>query len=240
MPSKSKIAKNNLYLSIIIVFLFFIILIKVDFWKQLYSLTSNNHHVRMLNTFGMCGKDSYGFLKNIEQNYELTENPLIINTKVMPNSLWTIYDSRKKISNSPKIFLNYQQNPLLIFFSKKDKFVSQRHVQFTNELKSVAFDTGGQFINFKGNIHIFKIVNGKKIFILKTNFEKKINHLEKINISIKTKEFNSRWENFYIEIKNSSLKIKNKINKITLTFGNEHKFSVDDIIYSQDNCYYIK
>ena len=177
MPSNSKIAKNNLYLCIIIVFLFLIILIKVDFWKQLYSLTSNNHHARMLNTFGMCGNDSYGFLKNVEQNYGLTENPLIINTKVMPNSLWTIYDSSKKISNSPKIFLNYQQNPLLIFLAKEDRFVSQNHVQFTDELKSVAFDTGGQFINFKGNIHIFKIVNRKKIFIFKTNFEKKINHL---------------------------------------------------------------
>ena len=194
----------------------------------------------MLNTFGMCGNDSYGFLKNVEQNYELTENPLIINTKVMPNSLWTIYDSSKKISNSPKIFLNYQQNPLLIFLAKEDRFVSQNHVQFTDELKSVAFDTGSQFINFKGNIHIFKIVNRKKIFIFKTNFEKKINHLEKINILVKTKKFNSRWENFYIEIENSNLEIKNKINKIILAFGNEHKFSSDDIIYSQDNCYYIK
>jgi hypothetical protein len=240
MPSNSKIAKNNLYLCIIIVFLFLIILIKVDFWKQLYSLTSNNHHARMLNTFGMCGNDSYGFLKNVEQNYGLTENPLIINTKVMPNSLWTIYDSSKKISNSPKIFLNYQQNPLLIFLAKEDRFVSQNHVQFTDELKSVAFDTGGQFINFKGNIHIFKIVNRKKIFIFKTNFEKKINHLEKINILVKTKEFNSRWENFYIEIENSNLEIRDKINKIILAFGNEHKFSSDDIIYSQDNCYYIK
>ena len=240
MPSNSKIAKNNLYLCIIIIFLFFIILIKVDFWKQLYSLTSNNHHARMINTFGMCGKDSYGFLKYVEQNYQLTENPLIINQKVLPNSLWAIYDSKKTISSTPKIFLNYNPNPSLLFSFTNGEFVSQNHVQFTDELHGLSFDTNDQVINFKGDIHIFKFENGKKINVFKTSFDKNINHLEQINIFFKTKEFNSRWESFYIEIKNSNLQMTNKIKKIILTFGPEYKFSRDDIIYFEDDCYYVK
>lgn len=240
MPSNSKIAKNNLYLCIIIVFLFLIILIKVDFWKQLYSLTSNNHHARMTNTFGMCGKDSYGFLKYVEQNYQLTENPLIINQEVLPNSLWAIYDSKKTISSAPRIFLNYNTNPSLLFSFTNGKFISQNHVQFTDELHSLSFDTNDQVINFKGDIHIFKIENGKKINVFKTSLDRNINHLEQINIFFKTKEFNSRWESFYIEIKNSNLQITNKIKKIILTFGTEYKFSRDDIIYFEDDCYYVK
>jgi hypothetical protein len=240
MSLNNKITKNNLVLSTIIAALLFIVLIKVNFWRQLYSLISNNHHTRMIKTFGMCNNDSYGFLKYIEQNYELTENPLIINQKVLPNSLWAIYDSRKKNSNSPKIFLNYQQKPLLTFFPKGDKFIARGHVQFTDELKSLTFDTRGQLINFKGNILFFKIVNGKKISIFKINVDKKIDHLEKINIFSKTKEFNSRWESIFIEIEKPNSQTENKINKIFLTFENKYNFLNNDIIYSQDNCFYTK
>ena len=77
MSLNNKITKNNLVLSTIIAALLFIVLIKVNFWRQLYSLISNNHHTRMIKTFGMCNNDSYGFLKYIEQNYELTEKIVI-------------------------------------------------------------------------------------------------------------------------------------------------------------------
>ena len=119
MSLNNKITKNNLVLSTIIVALLFIILIKVNFWRQLYSLISNNHHTRMIKTFGMCNNDSYGFLKYIEQNYELTENPLIINQKVLPNSLWAIYDSRKKKFQFSKNFFKLSTKTSFNIFSQR-------------------------------------------------------------------------------------------------------------------------
>lgn len=232
--------KNNLYLLIIAIFLFFIICIKIDFFKQFYYLISNNHNTRMIKTFGFCNNDSYGFLKYIERNYKPTENPLILNTKVLPNSLWTIYNSKNKISNSPKIFLGYEQNPRIVFLPKENLFVSQNHVQFTNELKNISFLINGRLINFNGSINIFKIENGKKNNIFEISLNKQISNLEKINVFFKSEKFNSRWGNLYIDIKNQNLETKNKINTVYLEFENKYKFSQEDIIYSYQNCYYIK
>ena len=83
-------------------------------------------------------------------------------------------------------------------------------------------------------------MNGKKISIFKINVDKKIDHLEKINIFLKTKEFNSRWENIFIKIEKPNSQIENKINKIFLTFENKYNFLPNDIIYSRDNCFYTK
>ena len=61
---------------------------------------------------------------------------------------------------------------------------------------------------------------------------------KKIYTNFKTELFNSRWEQFYFELENT--KHSNKIDKVTLNFRNKYQFSDEDVLFSKENCFYIK
>ena len=67
MLKKNKINKKNFYFYLVLVLLIIIFLIKLDFFKKLYSLSTNNFNQRMINNYGYCGNDSYGFLSDIKK-----------------------------------------------------------------------------------------------------------------------------------------------------------------------------
>ena len=238
MIKKNKI-KQNIIFYIILIFLFTIFLIKIDFFRQFYFLNENSYHERMKNKYGYCDKDSYGFLMDFKKKYVFKKNPLILNSKILPLSNWILYDSAKEFEEYPRIFLNYEKNPSLVFKSHKNEFNSQDKVQLTDMLESITIIAPGEKFILNGKIIISKLYNKQKIIIFKTKINEEINETKSIYTNFETKEFNSRWGNFLIEIKNSDLK-QNEINTIVLNFRNKYNFDKTDIIFSKEDCFYIK
>ena len=224
----------------IISFLILVLLIKLDFLKNLYSLVKNNYEQRMIKTYGDCGKDSYGFLKNLKEKYDFKKNPKINNSEIIPSSNWIIFDPSKEFSKQPKIFLNYEKNPSLKFEKFSDIFMSTQHVQFTDILKSITFNTSNNGLILKNKIKIYNGTDYKKNLIFEKFINQSFLEMNTININFKTKKFNSRWGKYFLEIENINQEEKNKIKSITLKFENEFKFNKSEIIFSKDKCYYIK
>ena len=238
MPKKNKIQQNVIFV-LLLSFLLIILLIKIDFFKNLYFLYKNNYTVRMINIYGHCEKESYGFLNNLNKKKILKKNPKILNFNVYPNSIWMIYNSKLEFEENPNIFLNYQIKPVLTFEYLNNNFISQNHVQYTNYIDSITFEIKSNKLELNNNIKIFKYNNYKKEIIFEKFINKKILDGEIIDISFETKKLNSRWEPIYIEIENFEY-INNNFHSITLNLKNEYVFNEDDIIYSKNNCYYIK
>ena len=84
-----------------------------------------------------------------------------------------------------------------------------------------------------------KTLELNKEIIVEKFINKKILDGEIIDNSFETKKLNSRWEPIQIEIENFEY-INNNFHSITLNLNNEYVFNEDDIIYSENNCYYIK
>ena len=237
MHKKNKI-KQNIHLNLIIIFLLIIFLIKTDFFKKLYYLKQNNYTKRMVDQYGYCSKDSYGFLIDLKKKYEFDINPKIINYDVLPSSNWIIYNSFQDFEKRPRIFLNYQKEPSLIFNNSENNFKSKGHVQYTNFLESITFKTKNENFYINDNIKIYKIVNGKKKLIFKKYINENIENQKTIYTNFKTEVFNSRWEQFYFELDNTNY--NNKIDKVTLNFRNKYQFRDEDVLFSKENCFYIK
>ena len=235
MRKKIKINQKNLNLYLIIIFLVTIFLIKIDLFRNTYSLLNENYNQRMIRIYGDCSKDSFGFLTEIKNKYDFKENPKINNSEVIPTSDWIIYDPKLNFSDQPKIFLNYTKNPTLNFTMLDNKFVSTNYVQFTDNLKNIQFDTRKENINLNIKLKIFKEINNKKKLVFVKFLKQPFNE-----INFKTEKFNSRWEKFILEIENLTFEEKKKINSIILTFDNKYRFKESDIIFSRGDCYLIK
>ena len=87
MRKKIKINQKNLNLYLIIIFLIIIFLIKIDFFRNTYSLISENYNQRMIRIYGDCGKDSFGFLTEIKNKYDFEENPKINNSELFQRQI---------------------------------------------------------------------------------------------------------------------------------------------------------
>jgi len=205
MRKKIKINQKNLNLYLIIIFLVTIFLIKIDLFRNTYSLLNENYNQRMIRIYGDCSKDSFGFLTEIKNKYDFKENPKINNSEVIPTSDWIIYDPKLNFSDQPKIFLNYTKNPTLNFTMLDNKFVSTNYVQFTDNLKNIQFDTRKENINLNIKLKIFKEINNKKKLVFVKFLKQPFNE-----INFKTEKFNSRWEKFILEIENLTFEEKKK------------------------------
>ena len=237
MRKKNKI-KRHINLNLIIIFLLIIFLTKSDFFRKLYFLNQDGYTKRMIDKYGYCTKESYGFLIDLKKKYKFDVNPKIINYDVLPSSNWIIYNSSQDFEKRPRIFLNYQKELSLIFNNSGKNFKSEGHVQYTNFLESITFITKNENFYIKDNIKIYKIFNGKKKLIFKKYVNENVENKKKIYANFKTEEFNSRWEKFYFELENTNH--INKIDKVILNFRNKYQFSDEDVLFSKNNCFYIK
>jgi hypothetical protein len=236
---KFKNTTQNNVLVIFLIFIFLVFLQKNNFFRNLYDIHSNNLDKRLVQIYGNCGDQSYGFLNDVRNKYSLVENPSIIDYSLDPNPRWVIYDTSKKNSKKPKIFLNYSKNFSLKFFPRNDIFFNANHIRFTNQINAINFSTN-EPIKIDNKLQIYKIINNKKKII----FEKKINILvmsdDQISLNYPTEEINSKWENVYIEIVNLNKNLLQKINYVELTMKNKFQFLDDEVIFKRDNCYFIK
>ena len=232
MPKKNKI-KQNIHLNLIIIFLFIIFLIKSDFFRKLYFLNQDNYTKRMVNQYGYCSKESYGFLIDLKERYKFDVNPKIVNYDVLPSSNWIIYNSSQDFEKKPKIFLNYQKEPSLRFNNLGKNFISEGHVQYTNFLESITFKTKDENFYVNDKIKIYKFTNNKKKLVFEKYIDENIENQKKIYTNFKTEIFNSRWERFYLELDNANH--NSKISEVILNFKNKYQFSDEDVLFSKKN-----
>ena len=237
MLKKNKI-KQNIHLNLIVIFLLIIFLTKSDFFRKLYFLNQDNYTKRMVDQYGYCSKESYGFLVDLKKKFKFDVNPKIINYDVLPPSNWIIYNSSQDFEKRPRIFLNYREKQFLKFNNLEKGFISEGHVQYTNFLESITFKTKDGNFNINDKIRIYKVINSKKKLIFEKYIDENIENQKKIYTNFKTEVFNSRWERFYLELGNANY--NSKISELILNFKNKYQFSDEDVLFSKKNCFYIK
>lgn len=241
MPKKIIKDKNIKNYILIISSLFIIFLIYNSFPQKLNNILKNNYQSRLIEIYGYCSRDSYGFLQMIKKKYNIEKNPIIINYKVLPNSIWAIYSPSKKFDIRPTIFLNYPESLNLVLFPNKNKiFVNKNDIQFSNGIKSISFVLKQDSIRLDNNITVYKILNSKKIEIFKKKINQTITSGEKIDLNFTTENINSRWEKIYLEINNLDKNIEDNIVRIELQLEHKYDLSKFQILEKFENCYFIK
>ena len=236
---KFKNTVHNNILLIFLVFIFSIFIQKNQFFRKLYTIQGNNLEKRLVEIYGYCDKHSYGFLNEINNKYILKENPVIVDYIIQPNSSWLIYDTSKKTSKKPNVFLNYKKNLELKFYLKDNVFIGQEGMQGSSGIKEIIFDIT-EPIKINHIIQIFKFVDNNKKIIFEKKINNRIEDQEKIVINYDTNLIDNRWENIYISLIDLDNKSLKKINNIKLNLKNKFQILDNDIIFKKENCFYTK
>ncbi len=110
---KKKISTNFIYILII-----FFFVIHFKFFENTYILLKTDHEQRLTRNYGYCEKNSYGFIKFIQNKYQLKKNIRIYNDEIYPLSDSFIYKPKTTYMNDKIILLNY--NPQKSSINIKD------------------------------------------------------------------------------------------------------------------------
>ena len=110
---KKKISTNFIYILII-----FFFVIHFKFFENTYILLKTDHEQRLTRNYGYCEKNSYGFIKFIQNKYQLKKNIRIYNDEIYPLSDSFIYKPKTTYMKDKIILLNY--NPQKSSINIKD------------------------------------------------------------------------------------------------------------------------
>ena len=83
---KKKIDNKLILQAILLLFL----LIQSNFFLNIYILIKHPFKDRMIDDYGYCNNQGYGFIENFKTKYSLTNNSKIINKHNFPSSYWFI------------------------------------------------------------------------------------------------------------------------------------------------------
>ena len=94
-----------------IMFFLFVIFLAVHFkfFENTYIILKSDYHQRLTSNYGYCEKNSYGFIKYIEDKYKLKKNIKIINDESFPLSDGFIYKPKKDYYKNLIILINYNE-----------------------------------------------------------------------------------------------------------------------------------
>ena len=94
-----------------IMFFLFVIFLAVHFkfFENTYIILKSDYHQRLTSIYGYCEKNSYGFIKYIEDKYKLKKNIKIINDESFPLSDGFIYKPKKDYYKNLIILINYNE-----------------------------------------------------------------------------------------------------------------------------------
>jgi len=104
-----------------------------------YLILKNNYHSRLIQTYGFCEKESFGYVENINKKFNIKKNIKTFNFKDFP-------------SESSVFFYNPK------FFFDDNKIIILNYDQYNNQIKKTFYQ------NFKS----YKILNNyqNKCFLL--------------------------------------------------------------------------
>ena len=113
---------DNLIYILIIIFLS----VHFKFFENTYIILKSDYHQRLISNYGYCEKNSYGFIKYVENKYKLKKNIKIINDESYPLSDGFIY--------KPK---NYYKNQIiLINYNEKDSSIDLKKYNIIEKYKN--------------------------------------------------------------------------------------------------------
>ena len=111
---------NQIYLYIFVILLFTIII--NNFFLNTFILIKNNYEKRMINVYGYCDKQGYGFLSDVKKIINIEEGVLIKNSSTdFPYSGWMINQFYP------------ESNPKFIVYLNKKKPLISDQIVFSNE-----------------------------------------------------------------------------------------------------------
>ena len=239
MLDKAKKKLNYKILDYILPLVLLIILSNtLDIPKKFYKVISVKYDTRLVNYYGYCSKEGYGFIKDLKKKYNFKFNPMIINYSVYPSPDWIISDTYKKINIGNIILINYPNNYNLAFNKiSKNKFISINHIEHSTGIESINFelpDSNQKYFNTKINIYKknFKENEYLKSFKIENLYKKKIS----IPVNFFSNELNERWNRFIIEVENNNTEIEN----IYFSMFNKYDVKKMKILENTGNCYYVK
>ena len=105
---------DNLIYILIIIFLS----VHFKFFENTYIILKSDYHQRLISNYGYCEKNSYGFIKYVENKYKLKKNIKIINDESYPLSDGFIYKPKKNYYKNQIILINYNEKDSSIDLKK--------------------------------------------------------------------------------------------------------------------------
>jgi len=215
-----------------------ILFTSLDIPKKLYKIISVKYENRLVNYYGHCSKEGYGFIKDLKKKYDFKFNPIIINYRVYPSPYWISSDTYKKKNTNNIILINYPDSYNLNFNKiKKKKFISINHVEHSTGIENINFelqDSDKKYFKTKINIYKKNFEGNKylKSFEVENSYNSKII----IPVNFISENLNERLSKFIIELENNNVEVKN------IYFSMLHKYDVKKmkILENKGNCYYVK
>ncbi len=96
---------ENIMFFLLVIFL----AVHFKFFENTYIILKSDYHQRLTSNYGYCEKNSYGFIKYIEDKYKLKKNIKIINDESFPLSDGFIYKPKKDYYKNLIILINYNE-----------------------------------------------------------------------------------------------------------------------------------
>lgn len=121
---------DNLIFILLIIFLS----VHFKFFENTYIILKSDYHQRLISNYGYCEKNSYGFIKYIEDKYKFEKNIKIINDESYPLSDGFIYKPKKNYYKNQIILINYNEKDSSIDL-KKYKIIEKYKNCFYLKLK---------------------------------------------------------------------------------------------------------
>ena len=222
--------------------------IKTNFFRNLAEVALHKFDIRIINKYGYCSGESIGYLLYLKKEYQIKDNPKIVNYVHTPQVNWAIINTKIINKNSEKlIFLNYPGSKIEInlvkisnhLFEFKDvefysnKFDKIESIEIINNSKNF------EKINWKIDIlTIDKSRNKKKIrtFDIKNFLDE--NKKNELNIFFENLNFADE-EKYYFVIKNKNIS-EFKDLQLKIVLKNKYILENFQIIDEINNCYYVR
>ena len=115
---------NKTHISILIILL--VLFINNNFFINTFVIIKNTYEKRMINVYGYCDKQGYGFLSDVKNMINIQQGILIINGSTdVPHTGWMINQFNVEKKPKFKIYLNYKkpENLNQILFSKENCYL---------------------------------------------------------------------------------------------------------------------
>jgi len=233
-----KLLFNNLIGLLLLISILLIFFVNLNIFKKSYIILKSNTFDRLIERYGYCNGEGFGFIKFIQNKYDLKQNPIIINYAIYPSPYWMLENTKIQFNNNQIILINYPNSYTLNFKKKnKNEFVNSNFVEHSSGIKNINLhlDNNKKTERISAKINIIKLFHNKeklvKTFFIDQEYSNKIS----IPVDFDTSELNSRWEKIIVRIYNTNYNIRN----INFDMKNLYNPNLTKIIEKYESCYYV-
>ena len=224
---------------VILFFILFVFLYKINPTKNFSEIINNKLPKRLENIYGYCGGESVGYLKYIKKNFKLNAHPKIINFIHTPPNLWSIYEAKfNNYKSNKKIILNYPGEKIQVdlvslgnnIFEFKDPYYFSTISNKINKIYSKKTDLKIDYLEFYKNNYLNNSNLLKKSKLSYGN-------LKEHNLQVNLEEFEIGENRLFIKIISKESYGKSSALKVEL----ENRLNINDyeIIHNYENCYFL-